>query len=177
MNYKHFFPTFRKRYMFLLKSLKKIESMNEASKRNLNLGAGEGDLNPLINKYCQELYACDVNKYDVKYGQKLNQSVLYSVQDGQNLSYQDNYFDAITCIGTFTYGHVKANTLEEFIRITKQNGLICFTINEGIYTEYKFDRKIEELTKNNLWEILEFDKSSYIVNKDVEAWFYIAKKK
>ena len=63
------------------------------------------------------------------------------------------------------------------IRIIKQNGLICFTINEGIYTEYKFDKKIEELEKNNLWEILEFDKSSYIVNKDVEAWLYIAKKK
>ena len=80
----------------------------------------------------------------------------------KNLKYQDNYFDAITCVGTFTYGHVKANALEEFIRITKQNGLICFTINEGIYTEYKFDKKIEELVKNNLWEILEFDKSSTI---------------
>ena len=95
----------------------------------------------------------------------------------KNLKYQDNYFDAITCVGTFTYGHVKANALQEFIRITKQNGLICYTINEGIYTEYKFDKKIEELVNNNLWEILEFDKSSYIVNKDVDAWLYIAKKK
>lgn len=95
----------------------------------------------------------------------------------ENLNYQDDHFDAITCIGTFTYGHVKAKTLDEFIRITKQKGLICFTVNEGIYTEYKFDEKIKELTKKNLWEILEFDKSPYIVNKDVEAWLCIAKKK
>ncbi len=95
----------------------------------------------------------------------------------KNLKYQDNHFDAITCVGTFTYGHVKAKTLNEFIRITKPKGLICFTINEGIYTEYKFDEKIKELTNNNFWEILEFHKSPYIVNKDVEAWLCIAKKK
>ena len=95
----------------------------------------------------------------------------------ENLKYQDNHFDAITCVGTFTYGHVKAKTLDEFIRITKQKGLICFTINEGIYAEYKFDEKIKKLNKNNFWEILEFYKSSYIVNKDVEAWLCIAKKK
>ena len=94
----------------------------------------------------------------------------------ENLKYQDNHFDAITCVGTFTYGHVKAKTLDEFIRITKQKGLICFTINEGIYAEYKFDEKIKKLNKNNFWEILEFYKSSYIVNKDVEAWLCIAKK-
>ena len=48
----------------------------------------------------------------------------------EKLKYEDNFFDAITCVGTFTYGHVKANALNELIRILKKNGLICFTINE-----------------------------------------------
>ena len=39
------------------------------------------------------------------------------------------------------------HALNEFIRITKNKGLICFTINEGIYEEYGFDKKINELTK------------------------------
>ena len=51
------------------------------------------------------------------------------------------------CVGTFTYAHVKPNALDEFVRITKNKGLICFTINEGIYEEYGFDKKIEELEK------------------------------
>ena len=80
------------------------------------------------------------------------------------------------CVGTFTFGHVKPHALNEFIRITKNKGLICFTINEGIYKEYKFDKMMDELSKNNLWEIIEFAKSSYIVNKDIEAWLCIAKK-
>ena len=93
------------------------------------------------------------------------------------LKYEDNTFDAIMCVGTFTYGHVKAHVLNEFIRIVNYQGLICFTINEGIYKEYEFDKKIDELTKNNQWEIIEFSKSTYIVNKNIEAWLCIARKK
>ena len=92
------------------------------------------------------------------------------------LKYNDNDFDVIICVGTFTYGHVKAHALNEFIRVTNKNGYICFTINEGIYTEYKFDKKINELSKNKSWEVLNLSKSSYIVNKDVEAWLCLAKK-
>ena len=92
------------------------------------------------------------------------------------LKYNDNDFDVIICVGTFTYGHVKAHALNEFIRVTNKNGYICFTINEGIYTEYKFDKKINELSKNKSWEVLHLSKSSYIVNKDVEAWLCLAKK-
>ena len=93
----------------------------------------------------------------------------------ETLFYKENSFDAIICVGTFTYGHVKARALDEFLRITKNNGLICFTVNEGIYNKYKFDKKITELSKNNSWGILELSKSAYIVNKDVHAWLCIAK--
>ena len=92
------------------------------------------------------------------------------------LKYDDNDFGAIICVGTFTYGHVKAHALNEFIRVTNKNGYICFTINEGIYTEYKFDKKINELSKNKSWNVLKLFKSSYIVNKDVDAWLCLAKK-
>ena len=93
----------------------------------------------------------------------------------ETLFYKENSFDAIICVGTFTYGHVKAHALDEFLRITKNKGLICFTVNEGIYSKYKFDKKIKKLSKNNSWNILELSKSSYIVNKGVHAWLCIAK--
>ena len=92
------------------------------------------------------------------------------------LKYNDNNLDVIICVGTLTYGHVKAHALDEFIRVTNKNGYICFTINEGIYTEYKFDKKINELSKNKSWQVLKLYKSSYIVNKNVEAWLCLAKK-
>ena len=94
----------------------------------------------------------------------------------EKLKYEDNFFDAITCVGTFTYGHVKANALNELIRILKKNGLICFTINEGIYKKYQFDLKIKQLSEDKLWDIIDISKCTYIVNKDIEAWLCIAKK-
>ena len=82
----------------------------------------------------------------------------------------DNYYDAVMCVGTFTYAHVKPNALDEFVRITKNKGLICFTINEGIHKEYGFDKKIKELKDNNKWKEIEFFKSDYIASKNVNAW-------
>jgi len=90
------------------------------------------------------------------------------------LKFKNNIYDVVMCVGTFTYGHVKPHALDEIIRITKNKGLICFTINEGIYEEYGFDKKIKELTNNKLWNIKEFFKSNYITNKDVEAWLCLA---
>jgi len=94
----------------------------------------------------------------------------------EKLKYKNNLYDAITCVGTFTYGHVKAHALNELIRVLKKEGLICFTINEGVYLEYQFDKKMKQLSNDNLWQIINFSKCSYIVNKDIEAWLCIAKK-
>ena len=86
----------------------------------------------------------------------------------------ENIYDAVMCVGTFTFGHVKPPALDEFIRITKNKGLICFTINEGIYKEYGFDKKIKELSNKKSWIMKEFFKSDYIASKDVNAWLGIA---
>ncbi len=86
------------------------------------------------------------------------------------LNIKDNQYDAVLCVGTFTFGHVKPPALDEFIRISKNKGLLCFTINEGIYEEYGFDKKIKELTEKNLWKKKEFFKSNYIASKNVNAW-------
>jgi len=92
----------------------------------------------------------------------------------ENIKIKDNIYDAVMCVGTFTFAHVKPNALDEFIRITKNEGLICFTINEGIYEKYGFDKKIEELKSKKILSIKEFFKSNYIASKDVNAWLCLA---
>ena len=94
---------------------------------------------------------------------------LQKVDLNENIECEDNYYDAVMCVGTFTFGHVKPTALDEFIRVTKPGGLICFTINEGIYEEYGFDKKIKMLNIKN-WQEIEFYKSDYIASKDVNAW-------
>ena len=91
------------------------------------------------------------------------------------INHKDNSFDAVMCVGTFTFGHVKPPALDEFIRITKNKGFICFTINEGIHEEYGFDKKLDELKQKNKWKEIEFFKSDYIASKDVNAWLGLYK--
>ena len=90
------------------------------------------------------------------------------------LKFKNNAYDVVMCVGTFTYGHVKPQALDELIRITKNRGLICFTINEGIYKEYGFDNKIKELSDKKSWNVKEFFKSDYIVSKNVNAWLCLS---
>ena len=99
---------------------------------------------------------------------------LEQIDLNKSLNKKNNTYDAVFCVGTFTFGHVKPPALDELIRVTKNKGLICFTINEGIYEEYGFDKKIKVLSNNKSWDIKEFFKSDYIASKDVNAWLCLA---
>ena len=129
------------------------------------------------------LVAVELRKYGFNnfYGADLSKKLLELVPDNlykkldqidlnKKIDEDDETFDAIMCVGTFTFGHVKPPALDEFVRITKNKGLICFTINEGIYEEYGFDKKIEQLKTEKKWKEIEFFKSDYIASKDVNAW-------
>ena len=104
------------------------------------------------------------------YYKKLEQADL-----NKPINTKNDIYEVIMCVGTFTFGHVRPPALDEFIRITKNKAFICFTINEGIYKDYGFDKKIKELTDNKSWKVKEFFKSDYIASKDVNAWLCLAK--
>ena len=147
---------------------------NHAKNKEIKIydaGCGTGLVGVELKKY-------GYNNFD---GVDLSQKLLDLVPHGlyKNLSktdlnkplnIKDNEYDAVLCVGTFTFGHVKPPALDEFIRITKNTGIICFTINEGIHEEYGFDKKINQLNKDNKWKEIEFFKSNYIASKDVNAW-------
>ena len=88
---------------------------------------------------------------------------------------EDDFYDVVMCVGTFTFAHVNAQALDEFVRITKKNGFICFTINEAIYIDYGFNSKIDNLVSCNLIKEIEFFKSNYLASKDVNAWLGLYK--
>ena len=155
-------------------SLLKKYALNHESKI-LDAGCGTGLVGIELKKY----------GYSNIEGVDFSQSMLDLVPQGtytkiekidlnRPLKFKDNMYDVLMCVGTFTYGHVKPKALDELIRITKNRGLICFTVNEGIYEEYGFDKKIKELSDSKSWNVKEFFKSNYITTKDVEAWLCLA---
>ena len=137
----------------------------------LDAGCGTGLVGQELKKYgFKYFHGADLSQTLLDTVPKKLYQKLTKVDLNQPIDIKNNTYDSVMCVGTFTFGHVKPNALDEFVRITKPGGLICFTINEGIHEEYGFDKKIKTLTLNNNWKEVEFFKSNYIASKDVNAW-------
>ena len=143
--------------------------------KTYDAGCGTGLVGMELKKYGYNHYdGADLSQKLLDLVPKNLYQKLSKVDLNKEIKIQDNTYDAVMCVGTFTFGHVKSHALDEFIRITKNKGLICFTINEGIYEEYGFDKKIKELSDKKYWKMKEFFKSDYIASKDVNAWLGLA---
>ena len=45
---------------------------------------------------------------------------LIKVDLNKPIDVKDNFYDATMCVGTFTFGHVKPQALDEFVRVYKK---------------------------------------------------------
>ena len=144
--------------------------------RILDAGCGTGLVAVELKKMgYKNFYGADISQKLLDLAPQGLYKSLERIDLNKKLIYEDDKFDSVFCVGTFTFGHVKPDALDEFIRITKKNGLICFTINVGVYKDYGFDKKINNLIDNDKWKKLEFFKSNYLSSKDVNAWLGIYK--
>ena len=145
-----------------------------ATNKNIDIydaGCGTGLVGVELKKLgFSNFYGADLSQKLLDLVPKNLYKTLDKIDLNKPINKKDDSYDAVMCVGTFTFGHVKPHALNEFIRITKNKGLICFTINEGIYEKYGFDKKIEQLNNDKLWKEIEFFKSDYIASKDVNAW-------
>lgn len=88
-----------------------------------------------------------------------------------SLKLADNTYDAIICVGTFTYAHVGPQAFAELARVTKPEGFVCFTVRDGAYQEYGYRRQMVEMEKNDDWELLQMVNEDYLVQESVTAKF------
>ena len=98
---------------------------------------------------------------------------LHNVDLNKPINFTDDFFDAVLCVGTFTFGHVKAKALSEFTRIVKAGGIIGFTINEGVFLNHGFKSELDHLVIQKKITQLDFYLSDYLSSKGVKAWLGI----
>jgi len=148
---------------------------NKKNIKILDAGCGTGLVGiELKKKGFDNIDGADFSKAMLELIPKNVYKNLFKIDLNDKLSINNNTYDAITCVGTFTFGHVNPPCLEEMIRLCKKGSKICFTVNEGIYEKYGFDKKIKELEDQKYWKMLEFYKSNYIASKNVNAWLILA---
>ncbi|KAH7351379.1 S-adenosyl-L-methionine-dependent methyltransferase [Pyrenochaeta sp. MPI-SDFR-AT-0127] len=80
------------------------------------------------------------------------------------LDVEDGTFDALTCCGLFTHGHLGPQPLEEFVRIVKAGGVVVATVKNSHWTEKGFDAEVERLAKEANVEVVEKEVHAYRKN-------------
>ncbi len=80
----------------------------------------------------------------------------------KRLDIEDNTFDAIICVGTFTLGHVGPEAFQELVRITKPGGLICFTVRHEAYVSQEYRNIMTGMEQRGDWELQELRSMDYI---------------
>jgi 2-polyprenyl-3-methyl-5-hydroxy-6-metoxy-1,4-benzoquinol methylase len=69
----------------------------------------------------------------------------------QRIDMADEAYNVVTCVGTFTLGHVGPDpALRELVRMTRKNGTIVATVLEGIWIPGGFKAEVERLEAEKL---------------------------
>ncbi|KAH7084315.1 S-adenosyl-L-methionine-dependent methyltransferase [Paraphoma chrysanthemicola] len=79
----------------------------------------------------------------------------------KRLPRNDGTYDALTCCGMFTHGHLGPEPLAEFVRVVKMGGLVVATVLESHWQEKEFQKEVERLRGDGKVAVLEDDVHAY----------------
>ncbi|MFH1787596.1 MAG: class I SAM-dependent methyltransferase [archaeon] len=134
--FKHFWHRGRRDLLYTL-----VLKLKKKNLRILNLGAGTGDDLEVLNNF-GEVYVIDIEKRALD----LIPKELYKekkVCDACDLSYNDNFFDAI--ISSDVFEHIKDHkkAFEESYRVLKKGGYLIFAVPAFQFLYSSHDRALE----------------------------------
>ncbi len=152
------------------------EYIKDKSLRIIDVGCGTGLVGVALEKGgFSNFDGIDISQEMIDIAKQRGYSKLFIGSLNDSLPCENNEYDAALCVGVFTHGHVSSDRLDELIRIVKPGGIICFTVNEGVYDSYGFDSKIKNLESTNIWKILEIRKSDYMTKKNIKGIYCVVK--
>ena len=145
------------------------EYIKDKSLRIIDVGCGTGLVGVELEKGgFSNFDGIDISQEMIDIAKQRGYAQLFIGSLNVFLPCKNNEYDAALCVGVFTHGHVGSNRLDELVRIVKPGGIICFTVNEGVYDSYGFDSKIKNLESTNIWKILEIRKGDYMTKKNIK---------
>jgi ubiquinone/menaquinone biosynthesis C-methylase UbiE len=132
----------------------------------LDAGCGTGLVGIELSKLgCTDILGLDISEGMLAVAK--NTAVYDDLQTAdltKQLEFQDRKFDAVTCCGTFTHGHLGPEPLEEFVRVVKDGGVVIATVLESFWVEKGFEAEVERLEKEGRVEVVEKEVDEYRKN-------------
>ena len=89
----------------------------------------------------------------------------------------DDTYDVVTCVGTFTTGHVGPDpALRELVRVTKIDGIMIATILEEIWVSGGFQSEVEKMKAENLVTVVSDELIDYVKGRGDKAVLVVLRK-
>ncbi|KAL7808614.1 S-adenosyl-L-methionine-dependent methyltransferase [Trichoderma gracile] len=102
---------------------------------------------------------------------------LFQADLTQRVQQPEGVYDLVTCVGTFTNGHVGPDpALREFVRLAKKGGTVIATVLEEFWETAKFDVEVEKLAAEKVVEIVAQDVIDYVKGHGDKAVVVILRK-
>jgi ubiquinone/menaquinone biosynthesis C-methylase UbiE len=105
---------------------REIESVNSGYFKVLDVGCGTGELTYKIKAHFAEaeVHGADLSKTMIEKAEKKNHArlVSFKIGDVEDLPYDDDSFDVITCSHSFHHYPNKEKAMSEMYRVLKPNG-------------------------------------------------------
>ena len=143
------------------------ETLKETNARILDAGCGTGLVGEALYQMgYKNLFGLDYSQHMLDQAEK--KGVYKTLRQGdltQRLDLDDNSFDSVISVGTFTCGHVGPEALTELIRLTRPDGYICFTVREQAWQEDDYASAIKEIESRKLWRKIKHLDTDYILKE------------
>ena len=164
---------------FLVAQIALKSSKNPARSEVLDAGCGTG----LVGQALAMAGAKTIDGYDLSPAMltKANQTGVYrSLAQGdltRRIEKEGETYDIVTCVGTFTHGHVGPDpALKEFVRVTRRNGIVVATIIEEMWLSGGFKAEVERLKAENLVTVVVEELIDYVKGHGEKAVLVVLEK-
>ena len=123
----------------------------------LDVGAGTGLVGEILNAQgYKDISALDISWQMLEEARKKEvYSDLYQGILGQPLDLPSDTYQAIMAKGVFAPNHAPSSAFDELIRITKNGGIIVFTLRADYYESSDFPDKQKSLETAKQWKLIE----------------------
>lgn len=87
----------------------------------------------------------------------------------QPMQMKDDTYDVVVCVGTLTHGHVGPEAISEFVRVTKDKGLVAATVLGDIWESHGYKDEVARLEHAGKVQVLNTSMEDYRRGGGVKA--------
>ncbi len=113
----------------------------EAGKNILDVACGTGFLLKAATKRGLVTFGVDISEEAIKTTKTVSPKSVVFVGKGEDLKFEDNTFDYVTCLGALEHFLDMKQGLQQIKRVAKDNAMFCIMVPNSNYFFYKINGK------------------------------------